>query len=109
MDYLYRVLRYHLAAQEQADELVKIMGLEMPNMFDYAVENYKKSLEEREIYLKVWGLFLKKRLLIKSFEAGLWYPKPLAFIGNAFACSKLEWKQIVGRVEIAKITCATVL
>lgn len=52
IDRLFRTLHYRLAILEHVDELVKVMGLQMPSIADFETRDWKGSKEEEELYSK---------------------------------------------------------
>lgn len=94
IDRLYRTLQYRLAILEHVDELVKVMGLQMPSIADFETRGWKGSKEEEELYSKAWDLVLCGHLLYEPLDAGHSYHKPFRFLSIALAGSKLIWKRL---------------
>lgn len=102
IDRLFRTLHYRLAILEHVDELVKVMGLQMPSIADFETRDWKGSKEEEELYSKAWDLVLRGYLLHERLDAGHSYHKPFRFLRIALASSKLTLEEITERVEMAK-------
>jgi hypothetical protein len=98
-------LQYRLSLHDQANDLVQVMGLEMPNINDYEVESWKPSTEQRELKSKVWTELVRKSLLDKPYGPHAGWPryyKPLDYICIALAESRLSWEEMLEKIRIAE-------
>lgn len=80
MEKIDNVLRYRLSALDQANDLVQIMGLSMPDIRHFSVEKWNASWEQRQLSGKIWWVILDKNILDRPYNAGMFYTKPVNYI-----------------------------
>jgi hypothetical protein len=100
IDNLFNIATYRLSTLYRADEVAKSTGLSIGSVFDYYIENWKASYEQRAMRDRFFRLLVDRRVLeLPLPHEGHAYIKPFRFLAIALVESGLEWSEIEQEVR----------